>query len=347
MLDKNKLRAKPKNIQTYTETESNLIYSHIEHYFGKIAKILYEEISSDIYVDIYVINPSKKHNYYTLITNGMGAHKMAVPLDLEDERLDRAELVMHLPATWNLKSTTEEWYWPIRWLRILARLPIEQNSWIGWGHSVSNENDVPFATNTMFSALMLTSLVGYNKQANCCRLPDDSDVNFYNLLPLYAEELEYKCQYDAESLLHLFHHEKVKLAPLQLDRNNVALKYLKNFFIKARDLKLILNDWQEADGCIISDRITVNGEPVGYCYREEPAGDWDSGWRFFSGNETQDDLNDPDKGDVYHLNTICNYDKDIISLLKAPEGTAFTRNEQGHFIIYKEPVFQSDIVLVN
>ena len=40
----------------------------------------------------------------------------------------------------------ERWYWPIRLLKSLARLPINCDSWLGHGHTV--ENREPFAENT-------------------------------------------------------------------------------------------------------------------------------------------------------------------------------------------------------
>ena len=33
---------------------------------------------------------------------------------------------MSLPPDWKLGQEGEEWYWPIRWLKILARLPIHE-----------------------------------------------------------------------------------------------------------------------------------------------------------------------------------------------------------------------------
>lgn len=41
-------------------------------------------------------------------------------------------------------------------------------------------------------------------------------------------------------------------------------------------------------GCIATDKITVDGEPVDYMYRDEPHNDMDSGWRFYSGIEDQE-----------------------------------------------------------
>lgn len=40
--------------------------------------------------------------------------------------------------------------------------------------------------------------------------------------------------------------------------------------------------------CIAAKTVTENGEPVGFMYREAAVFDNDSGWRFFSGNETDE-----------------------------------------------------------
>ena len=76
----------------------------------------------------------------------------------------------------------------------------------------------------------------------------------------------------------------------------------------------------------------VDGSRIGYMYREEPDPDMpDSGWRFTAGDESSDYMMDPDKAGIYSLNTVCNYDPDIIPLLDAPYGTAYYRDETGHF----------------
>ena len=59
----------------------------------------------------------------------------------------------------------------------------------------------------------------------------------------------------------------------------------------------------------------VEGYKVGYCYREEPDGGWDSGWRFTAGDESEAYMDDPNNAGIYKLNTICNDDPDIIPLL--------------------------------
>lgn len=60
-------------------------------------------------------------------------------------------------------------------------------------------------------------------------------------------------------------------------------------------------------------------------YREDPDRDVDSGWRFMSGFEDEAYLNNPDNHGIYDVNTIANYDPDIIPFLDAPTGSAFER----------------------
>jgi hypothetical protein len=85
--------------------------------------------------------------------------------------------------------------------------------------------------------------------------------------------------------------------------------------------------------------ITVDGHKVGYMYREESDNDVDGGWRFMSGQEPQEYMDNPDKHGVYDVNTIANYDPEIIPYLNAPVGTAFERDrESGKFVKIEGPV---------
>ena len=86
--------------------------------------------------------------------------------------------------------------------------------------------------------------------------------------------------------------------------------------------------------CFATDRITVDGCLVGYMYREEPDDKFDSGWRFFSGTESQDYLENPKNLGIYNVNTIANYDPAITPYLDAPAGTELVRNGE-HFKIEK------------
>ena len=106
----------------------------------------------------------------------------------------------------------------------------------------------------------------------------------------------------------------------------------KAFCLSAAEMRPLLRNWEGAPGCLATDRITVDGRPVGYCYREAPIdGLPDSGWRFLAGDEEEDYLNNPSHSGVYHLNDLCNFDPDILPLLSAPHGTAYVRGTDGMF----------------
>lgn len=79
--------------------------------------------------------------------------------------------------------------------------------------------------------------------------------------------------------------------------------------------------------CFATDKITVDGRKIAFMYREEPDRDIDSGWRFLSGFESDEYMSDPDNFAIYDVNTIANYDPEIIPLLEAPIGSAFERSE--------------------
>ena len=188
--------------EVYTEEEMEAVEGHIQQYFGKFENVFHELSSPDIHVDICVVPPSEERDYYTLVTMGMGAHRMNVPEELAEYKLERAELAIALPGNWKLKHEdlkNERWYWPIRLLKTLARLPIASDTWLGFGHTMDNEDD--FAKDTKLCAAMLTGPQDTEDGSEVCILPSGEEVNFYQVIPLYRDELEYKLAHDADALL--------------------------------------------------------------------------------------------------------------------------------------------------
>ena len=78
--------------------------------------------------------------------------------------------------------------------------------------------------------------------------------------------------------------------------------------------------------CFATDRVAIDGQLVGYMYREAPEYDLDSGWRFFAGDESQQYIDNPENLGIYDVNTIANCDPDIIPILGAPVGSEFGRD---------------------
>ncbi len=78
--------------------------------------------------------------------------------------------------------------------------------------------------------------------------------------------------------------------------------------------------------CLATNRITVQGLPVRFMYRQRPDHTGDSGWRFFSGIDEDDDyINNQANSNAFDVNTIANYDPSILPYLDAPLGSAFER----------------------
>lgn len=131
---------------------------------------------------------------------------------------------MYLPADWNLHSSDERDYWPIRYLKILARLPLQCNTWLGYSHTVhANEDMAPLADNTQLNSFVL--LNGRNRQGEelDLQLSSGKKINFYQLFPLYQEELEYDFNHSLEDLLDLFIEDFDIISPIDINRKNYGL----------------------------------------------------------------------------------------------------------------------------
>ena len=190
--------------ETYSEEEMNALESHISRYFGETDHVFHELVSPYIHVDIYIVEPTPERNFYTLITGGMGAHRMNTPEELADYEIDRAELLVTLPPDWNIRGEDENDYWPLRWLKTLARLPITEDTWLGYGHTIATgENDETVSENAPFQGIMLVTPQGVPAEAETCRLPGGKVVHFYQLIPLFREEMEFKLEHSADELIDL------------------------------------------------------------------------------------------------------------------------------------------------
>ena len=63
------------------------------------------------------------------------------------------------------------------------------------------DKQTPFAENTELCAALLTEPQKIEEGGHRCVLPGGEEVNFYQVIPLYRDELEYKLEHDANALL--------------------------------------------------------------------------------------------------------------------------------------------------
>lgn len=96
-----------------------------------------------------------------------------------------------------------------------------------------------------------------------------------------------------------------------------------HYKIDTKDVKELVSGYGY---CFASIMVTVEGKGVNYMYKECPDNKNDSGWRFFSGYEDDDYVNNSKNVEIYDVNTIANYAPDIISLLDSEIGHSFERD---------------------
>ncbi|MCI8285608.1 MAG: suppressor of fused domain protein [Firmicutes bacterium] len=184
---------------TYSLEEKETVCQHIRDHFGKMSYMIPAEYDETLTLDLYVIEPDENQDFYTIVTVGMGSMLMNVPREYADGEISRAELMICLPKDWKIEGKGRKWSWPMYFLRQFAKLPILENSWLGVGHVVPIH--IPLAENTAQSGFLLLEPQDKPLESFSCRLSDGSNVNFYQLIPLYEEEIKFEYEHGMEALL--------------------------------------------------------------------------------------------------------------------------------------------------
>ncbi len=78
---------------------------------------------------------------------------------------------------------------------------------------------------------------------------------------------------------------------------------------------------------IATKRVAEEEEKICFMYRESPMDPQDSGWRVFTGDESQAYVDNPDNSGLYQPAAILMIDSSIEPLLSAPIGSAFERED--------------------
>ena len=189
----------------YSDEERKAVERKISEHFGPVVNVLHKIRSLQIHFDVAVIPPSEVNNHYTIVTIGLGAYKMRhIPDDLAGYALERMELVVTLPPDWRLDEESlkdERWHWPIRNLLEIARMPICTDAWFICGHMIHPDSNKPLVDNTQLRGFILSD--AHNSEGNkiTANLPNGDIVNFYQLIPIYADEIEYANSYGPIALI--------------------------------------------------------------------------------------------------------------------------------------------------
>lgn len=182
------------------------IEAHIVAHLGTPDIVLHELTSDLVHLDLLRIPPTADRPCLTFVTTGMSDRPMNVP---PDEGLPPyAELMISLPADWPCEESDwhdERNYWPLRLLKDAARLTHRYDGWLGRGHTLQFADDPqPFAEGTALCAALIVPSVSVPSAFWQLEVRPDKLVQFYALMPIYAEELAYKIAHGAEALLARF-----------------------------------------------------------------------------------------------------------------------------------------------
>ena len=179
------------------------IEAHIEAHIGPPNMVYHEIVSDLVHLDVHVVEPTPERPFRTLVTSGMSDLPMALPPGVDIS--PRAELLLCLPPEWSLDADSladERRYWPIRWLKILARLPHTYNTWLAPSHTVPNgEPPTPFAPDTRLCAMLVSSPMLFGEGVHHLRVGEDTSISFYSAVPLYKEEMDLKLTRGFNALL--------------------------------------------------------------------------------------------------------------------------------------------------
>jgi len=202
------------------------ITAHIERCIAPIDGVWHEIASEYVHVDVHYIAASPTRPYHVIATSGMSERPMQAPPEVPDDAR-RAELLMCLPSEWPFSAEAfrnDRCYWPIRWLKTLARFPHQWGTWLGGAHTVPNGDPAkPLGPGTKQAGLLLTipSLLG--EDVHTLTLTDGRVVRFWNVVPLYAEEMDLKLQQGTQTLLDRFKRQGITDL-IDPKRINVAAK---------------------------------------------------------------------------------------------------------------------------
>jgi hypothetical protein len=182
------------------------IGDHIARHLGKVESVFHEVVSDTVHVDVHFVEASDAFPFRRLVTSGMSDLPMTTPEGADVPR--HAELMVTLPADWKLDMASfedEAWYWPVRLLKTLARLPHKHATWLGFGHTVPNgDPPQPYAANTRLCGAIVVPPLSAPEDFHTLEIDAGKTIAFYSVVPIHAAEMELKLRKGSDALFDRF-----------------------------------------------------------------------------------------------------------------------------------------------
>lgn len=223
--------------ESYAEN-CELIEEHLEPVFGEAPNVMHEIISDLVHLDVLVYPPNDTRDFWVYVTSGMSDLRMSVPPDLDPKDLGRSELMIALPREWgdairDMDAQSDDAdliYWPIGFMKWLARYPHEASVWFADGHTIPNGAEMePFVPGSGLTGAFLTYSTLLPDDRLRLLLPDGDYLNFYGIILLHTDEMNFKLKKGADSLLEKFQsagvNEVVDLKRPSVIRSNILSRF--------------------------------------------------------------------------------------------------------------------------
>jgi len=201
--------------KTFTPPPAELgvdaIARHIERHLGPVTSVFHEFISDAVHLDVHWVKPTPARPYHFLATSGMSDREMNVPERVDAPR--HIELVVTLPERWWIGEAafeSDNWYWPVRQLKTLARFPHKYDTWLAEGHTVTNDDPPqPLAPGTRLCGALLLPPQHVPQAFRELRIDGKKTIRFLAVVPLYEEEMALKMRDGTAALLKLLGKHRV------------------------------------------------------------------------------------------------------------------------------------------
>jgi len=109
-------------------------------------------------------------------------------------------------------------------LEYVGRLPHDYRSWISWGHTFPNVGNPPEKIeNTDFVGVAMYPPYWVDTEFFTMTTSSGNTIAFYQIVPLYAEEMQLKLDKGSDELERLFEKHNISFI-IDPNRKNVALK---------------------------------------------------------------------------------------------------------------------------
>lgn len=191
--------------EAIAEANRESLKHFVDSLFGLNYQVFHELISDIVHLDIYWMPPvPDRMPFQLLLSSGMSERAMTLPAGRPFSPY--AELMLALPPDWQLDDASlkdNRWYWPIRWLKFLARFPHEYGTFLTPGHTVpTTDPPEPVAEGLPFTGFLIGESRFFSEAFT--RLPVagyEHRIQLLTVYPLMTQEMNYKLEHGIQALL--------------------------------------------------------------------------------------------------------------------------------------------------